>query len=587
MSDEANLERKLAAVLASDVAGYSRLMQANETRTLKALEIVNGVAKAQIGLHRGRIANTAGDSIIAVFASAVDAVSCALIIQEVLIHQSQENQGLQLRMGVHLGDVVARNGDVFGTAVNIAARLEGIAQPGGVVVSSAVRDDVLGKLPASFASIGEQMLKNIDRPIQAYTLTPQIGAAPASIREADARLDLPQLGGISIAVLPFVNLGGDPAQEHIADGLTEDLITELSRLKHFLVIARNTVFTYKGRQVDVGQVGKELGVNYVLEGSVRAMGLRIRITAQLIDTKSGAHLWAEKFDRNLNELFDVQDEVVRSVAASTQVTLLIQEGEAARRSRDLNQWSLMTQGYRELYRLTSEGLGNSHAIARQFVSLFPDASRAHVLLAATMYRQVLMGFREVSRELKEEILREAREGVRLDPNDEYALTTLAAVLLDLSLKPNEALPLLRRALELNANFAWAYGLLGDVALCMDDPDEAIRFAEMSIRLNPRAPEVFFRYAILAAASFSKNDHDKTLHWANQTIALKLDYWVSYAVLAASFAEKGDLESAKQSASTLLQIWPEASIWRIKEFFHIPASWGNRFTDALSASGIPL
>src|SRR5262245_6528229 len=199
------LERKLAAVLASDVVGYSRLMQVDEARTLRALEIVNGTAKRQIELHRGRVANTAGDSIIAVFASAVDAVSCALIIQEVLIQQSQENQGLQLRMGIHLGDVVERNGDVLGTAVNIAARLEGIAQPGGIVASGAVRDDVLGKLPASFAAMGEQVLKNIDRPVQAYALAAQIGAAPASIREADKRLDLPQAGGVSIAVLPFVN----------------------------------------------------------------------------------------------------------------------------------------------------------------------------------------------------------------------------------------------------------------------------------------------------------------------------------------------------------------------------------------------
>ncbi|HTO59875.1 MAG TPA: adenylate/guanylate cyclase domain-containing protein, partial [Bradyrhizobium sp.] len=343
MGDKGNLERKLAAVLASDVAGYSRLMQDDEARTLKALEAVNRIAKTQIELHRGRIANTAGDSIIAVFPSAIDAVSCALIIQEVLIQQSQDGQGLQLRMGIHLGDVVARNGDVFGTAVNIAARLEAIAQPGGIVVSGAVRDDVIGKLPASLTSIGEQTLKNIDHPIHAYNLFPQIGAAPASIREADARLALPQLGGVSIAVLPLANLGRDPTHEYIADGITDDLITELSHLKYFLVIARNTVFTYKDRQVDVGQIGKELGVKYVLEGSVRAMGQRIRITAQLIDTKSGSHLWAEKFDRNMDELFDVQDEVVRAVAASTQIRLLLHEGESSQRSTNLDQWSLMTQ----------------------------------------------------------------------------------------------------------------------------------------------------------------------------------------------------------------------------------------------------
>ncbi|HEY7087295.1 MAG TPA: adenylate/guanylate cyclase domain-containing protein [Tepidisphaeraceae bacterium] len=587
MGDKAALERRLVAVLASDVAGYSRLMQGDEAGTLKALEVVNGIAKAQIDLHRGRIANTAGDSIIAVFGSAVDAASCALIIQEVLIQQSQDNHGLQLRMGIHLGDVVDRNGDVFGTAVNIAARLEGIAQPGGIVVSSAVRDDVLGKLPASFTSIGEQTLKNIDRPIHAYALTPQIGAAPASLREADARLDLPQLGGVSIAVLPFVNLGRDPAQEYIADGLTEDLITELSHLKHFLVIARNTVFTYKGRQVDVGQVGKELGVNYVLEGSIRAMGPRIRITAQLIEAKSSAHLWAEKFDRNMDELFDVQDEVVRAVAASTQTTLLLHEGDSAQRATNLDQWSLMTQGYRETFRFTSESLRKSEEIARQFVNRFPAASRAHSLLAVAMYHQVLMGFREATKELKDDILREAREGLRLDPNDEYSLTTVAMVLLDLFGKPTEALPLLTRALDLNPNFAWAYGLLGDVNIALDNPDEAVRFSEMAIRLNPRAPNVFFHYAILAAASFTKQDHNKTLHWANQTIALKPDYWVTYAILSASFAENGDLQSARHAASRILEIWPDVTISRMKESINLPPSWGSRFDDGLIAVGIPL
>jgi len=586
MVDEATLERRLAAVLASDVAGYSRLMQLDEARTLKALEVVNGIAKAQIELHRGRVANTAGDSIVAVFASAVDAVSCALIVQEVLIQQSQENHGLQLRMGIHLGDVVDRNGDVLGTAVNIAARLEAIAQPGGIVVSGAIRDEVIGKLPASFTSIGEQALKNIERPIQAYNLTPQIGAAPASIREADARLDLPQIGGVSIAVLPFVNMSGDPEREFIADGLTEDLITELSHLKHFLVIARNTVFTYKNRQIDVGQVGRELGVRYVLEGSIRSMGTRVRITAQLIDAKSAAHLWAEKFDRNVNDLFDVQDEVVRAVAASAQITLLLHEGESTQRSANLDQWSLMTQGYRVFYRLTSESLRESEGIARQFVGRFPEASRAHALLATTIYHQVIMGFRQGSKDLREEIAREAREGLRLDPNDEYALTTLATVLMDLFGRPSEALSLLNRALELNPSFSMAYGLLGDVNLAMGNSDEAIRLSEMSIRLNPRNPSVYFRYAALATANFAKKDHSKTVHWANQTIALKPDYWLGYALAAASSAESGDLESAKQSASLLMQLWPEASISQMKEVFSQTSPWWKRFEDGLIAAGIP-
>jgi tetratricopeptide (TPR) repeat protein len=289
----------------------------------------------------------------------------------------------------------------------------------------------------------------------------------------------------------------------------------------------------------------------------------------------------------MEELFDVQDEVVRAVAASAQVTLLLKEGESAHRSKNLDQWSLMTQGYREFYRFTSESLRKAEEIARQFISRFSEAPRAHVLLSATMYHPVLMGFRDASKELKEEILNEAREGVRLDPHDEYGLTTLATILLDLFGKATEALPLLTRALDLNPNFSMAYGLLGDINIAMDSPDEAVRFSEMAIRLNPRAPNVFFHYAVLAAASFGKKDHNKTLHWANQTIALKPDYWVSYAISAASCAENGSLDAARQSASILMQIWPEASISRMKETINIPPSWGTRFSDALSASGIPL
>jgi adenylate cyclase len=582
---EERVERKLAAVLASDVAGYSRLMQADELATVKALDSASKVAKTQIELHRGRIANTAGDSIIAVFDSAVDAASSALIIQEVLTHQAKENGGLQLRMGIHLGDVVMRNSDVLGTAVNIAARLESIAQAGGIVVSGALRDDVAGKLPATFNFMGEQTLKNIEGRIRAYSLASQIGAAPSSISEADTRLDLPQLGGVSIAVLPFDNLSREPTQEYIADGITEDLITELSHLKHFLVIARNTVFTYKGRPIDIGQVGKELGVGYVLEGSIRVMGPRIRITAQLIDTKSGAHLWAEKFDRSIDELFDVQDEVVRAVASTTQTTLMLHEGESARRAKTIDQWSLMTQGYREFYRLTSEGLASAETIARQFVARFPEAPSAHNLISSIKYHQILMGFSEGSLELKEEVLREAREALRLDPNDEYVLTTLAMVLLDLFSKPAEALPLLMRALALNPNFAVAYQLLGDVNLALDNPDEAIRYSEIAIRLNPRAPSTFFAYAILTAASFAKKDLVKALHWANQTIALKPDYWISYAFLTVSSAESGDLESARQAASRLLKIWPTATFSKMKESIAIPASWQKRFSDGLAAGGI--
>ena len=334
LTDTTRPDRRLAAIMASDIVGYSRRMQADEAATLAALGNLRDLTATQIERHQGRIANTAGDSIMAEFPSAVDAVSCAIILQEVLAQHSADSAELQTRIGVSMGDVIYRNGDVFGTAVNIAARLETLAQPGGIAISGAVRDDIAGKLPVAFSDLGLRELKNIAEPIRVFSLVPQIGASPAAIENADRRTRPSPEPRLSIAVLPFLNMSNDAEQEFFADGITEDLITEISRIGDSLVIARNTVFTYKGRSVDIARIGKELGVRYVLEGSVRRLGSRVRITAQLIETSTGSHLWAEKYDRDLVDLFEVQDEVVRAVAASTHTRLMINEGDIAEQATE-------------------------------------------------------------------------------------------------------------------------------------------------------------------------------------------------------------------------------------------------------------
>ena len=586
MTEESSLERRLVAVMATDVAGYSRLMQSDEAGTLAALGAVREMAEKQIAQHHGRIANAAGDSVLAEFTSAVDAVSCALILQELLIQQSQRYRSLQVRIGIHLGDVVNRGGDVFGTAVNIAARLEGIAQPGGTVVSAAVRDAVLGKLPAFFTSLGAQQLKNIDEPLQAYSVASQIGGSAESIQEADRRLKLTQSDDISIAVLPLVNLSSNPEHEFLVDGLTEDLITELSRLKHFLVIARNTVFTYKGRAVDVSQVARDLGVRYVLEGSVRSLGSRVRITAQLIDAKTGTHLWAEKFDRDAAGMFDIQDEVVRAVAASTQTRLMIREGETAARSTDMDRWALTARAWAERVKFSPEGLGRSEEICRQLVSKFPTWSKGHSMLSSALYHEVIMGFRHGTRECKDEIIREAKEALRLDPNDEYALQILAMVLLEFTGQTQEPISLLHRSLDVNPNCSVSYGLLGDAHLVMGQPDEAIRFAEIAIRLNPRDPGNFYRFTTLAEASFLKQDHEKTLHWANQTSALKPDYFLSYALAAASLALRGDMNGAKRMVASVKECWPDITVTEMTASIFFPEKAWDRFSQGMIAAGIP-
>jgi adenylate cyclase len=318
--------QRITAILAADVAGYTRLMEADEARTLKALNSLREVVGRHVSLHSGRIANTAGDSVLAEFPSAVAAVSCALTLQETLSVENPEHAGLQLRIGVHLGDVVEQAGDLFGTAVNVAARLQSIGEPGTVTVSGVVFDSVRGKLPAAGKDLGPKSLKNIDQPMRVFQLSPTIGASGRVLAVWDKRVAAH--GGeerVSIAVLPFLSISGDADMGFIADGLTEDIITELSRQREFLVIARNTVFTYKGRAVDVMQVGRDLSVRYVLEGSLRRLGPRVRLTAQLIACDTGSHLWAEKFDCAEADLMDVQDEIVRAVAASTHTQLVIAE----------------------------------------------------------------------------------------------------------------------------------------------------------------------------------------------------------------------------------------------------------------------
>ena len=309
----AKSDRRLAAIMATDVVGYSKLMQSDEAGALAALAVIREVSQNQIRLHRGWIANTAGDSVLAEFGSAVEAVSCAIALQEDLAGH-KEGQKLQLRIGVHIGDVVSKDGDLFGTAVNVASRLEGIAEPGGMIVSAAVRDAIAGRLLASFTDLGLKNLKNIEEPLRAYALAPgAVSSLPGVPRAGDPLLisDKP-----SIAVLPFENLSGDREQEYFADGMVEEIITALSRFRGLFVIARNSSFAYKGRAVDIKQVGRELGVRYILEGSVRKARSRVRISGQLIDTATGAHLWADRFDGALEDIFDLQDQVTASVVGA-------------------------------------------------------------------------------------------------------------------------------------------------------------------------------------------------------------------------------------------------------------------------------
>lgn len=588
LSETARPDRRLAAIMASDIVGYSRRMQADEAATLAALGSLRDLTAAQIERHQGRIANTAGDSIMAEFPSAVDAVSCAIILQEVLAQHSGASAELQTRIGVSMGDVVYRNGDVFGTAVNIAARLETLAQPGGIAISGAVRDDIAGKLPVAFADLGLRELKNIAEPIRVFSLVPQIGASPAAIENVDRRTRPSPEPRLSIAILPFLNMSNDAEQEFFADGITEDLITEISRIGDSLVIARNTVFTYKGRSVDIARIGKELGVRYVLEGSVRRLGSRVRITAQLIETSTGSHLWAEKYDRDLADLFEVQDEVVRAVAASTHTRLMINEGDLAEQAtgEDLDFWTLAARGRRELYRGTRESLHSAEEIGRRLVALDPQSTKAHQIHASAMLKLATMGFRQGSPETTARIANAAREAARLGPQDEYSLFIYGLVLSTLLGRPEEAILQFKQALRINPNFSAAYATIGSAYTMLGKPDDAIAKIEMSIRLDPRDPTIYHRYAALADANFEKRDYRQTLHWARQAIALRPDYWYPNALAVAALALDGDGKHAMKLAEKLKHSLPNATIANIRTIMYFSDGFWERLSEGLALAGLP-
>jgi len=356
---EERVERRLAAILAADVAGYSRLMGADEEGTLDALRAIRrDLVEPKIAEHRGRIVKTTGDGLLIEFPSVVNAVRCAVEVQRAIAERNSAvpaDQRIEFRIGVHQGDIIVEDGDIFGDGVNLAARLEGLAEPGGICVSGRVHADAAGKVDAVFTDLGEQRLKNIARPVRAFAA--RTGADPvAATTPLSPALALPDKP--SIAVLPFQNLSGDPEQEYFVDGMVEEIITALGRIRWLFVIARNSTFTYKGQAVDVKQVGRDLGVRYVVEGSVRKAGGRVRIAGQLIDAETSAHLWADRFDGGLDDVFDLQDRVATSVAGVIEPALRAAETRrvAARPTADATAYDLYLRALSIFYTLTKDGI---------------------------------------------------------------------------------------------------------------------------------------------------------------------------------------------------------------------------------------
>ncbi|MGC2025627.1 adenylate/guanylate cyclase domain-containing protein, partial [Bradyrhizobium sp.] len=490
---KARVERRLAAILAADVAGYSRLMGADEVGTLAALKAHRrAIVDPAIDAHKGRIVKTTGDGMLVEFASAVDAVTCAMAMQSKMTERNiNAAQKITFRIGINVGEVIVDEGDIFGDGVNVAARVENECEPGGVCLSGNAFEQVRGKTSFAFEDLGERSLKNIDRPVRLYTIRTAAYSAEATAKSrvrASAPLPLPDKP--SIAVLPFQNMSGDPEQEYFADGIVEDIITALSRFKSVFVIARNSSFTYKGRAVDVKQIGRELGVRYVLEGSVRKAANRVRITGQLVDTATGAHLWAERFDGGLSDIFDLQDQVTESVVGAIAPAVEKAEIERAKRkpTESLDAYTVYLRGLAKLFSFsTRQANDEALRLFKNATELDPVFSAAYGRAASCYALAKTNGWFSDTPDEIAEVTRLTQRAVELGKDDALALGasgwTLAFVVRDLE----EGAALIDRALVLNSNLAEAWHFGGWAKLWLGEPEPAIERFARALRLSPLDP----------------------------------------------------------------------------------------------------
>ena len=558
------VERKLSAILAADVAGYSRLMGLDEEGTLASLnrhrrELVDPcVAK-----HRGRIVKTTGDGFLAEFGSVVDAVRCAVDVQAGMASRNAEmanDKRLEFRIGINVGDIVEQDGDIFGDGVNIAARLEGIAEPGGVCLSERVYEDAAGKIDAAFEDIGEQALKNIARPVHVYRLRPSGANSRPSAGAAPGLRDKP-----SLAVLPFQNMSGDAEQEYFADGIVEDIITALSRFKSFAVVARNSSFVYKGRAVDVRQAAKELGVRYVLEGSVRRSGERLRITAQLVDGTSGAHLWADRFDGTVADVFDVQDRITESVATIVEPQIREAEIERSRRERpgSVAAYDLYLQALPKFRAGTQDENAAAYALLSRAMGLEPSNG---VLLACMMdvlqYRlaagwPTLTGDDQaVWRDLAHRALVNAH-------GDAAVLARCGHGLIEVSREYDLGLATLRRAIEINPNNVDIMRLAGSGTIHCGSLDDALGYFNRALRLSPSDPYAFHILTGIAHVKMILGQYSEALAFAERALAVKDDYDFGYWMVIAANSQLGRMDEAQNWLAKFRALVPGMTVARIK------------------------
>jgi TolB-like protein/class 3 adenylate cyclase/Flp pilus assembly protein TadD len=581
---EARVERRLAAILAADVAGYSRLMGADEEGTLARLKALRrDLIDPKIEEHTGRIIKTTGDGMLVEFASVVNAVRCAVEVQRGMFERNTDvphEKRIEYRIGINVGDIIIDSGDIFGDGVNVAARLEGISEPGGICVSSQVQENAQGKVDITFEDAGEQQLKNIARPVRAYRLRLDRTAAVAATPPA-----LPNKP--SIAVLPFTNMSGDPEQEYFVDGMVEDLITALSRIRWLFVIARNSSFTYKSRAVNVADVGRELGVRYVLEGSVRKGGNHVRITTQLIDASTGNHIWAERYDRDLADIFRVQDEVVRQVVAAIEPNLEAREILRARAkpTEKLDAYELYLRARPLMIPFTQDALRNAARLLQEAINIDPDYSDAWAAMAICRLHLTFGGWdNDVNRGYTDALIA-AQQSITADPGNGHSLAHAARVLAVAGGNIDEAVDLANRALHLHPNSAEVQTQCGWVFVVDGNSEKALECCAAARQLNPVDPYWFHTFNVTAAAYIVARRFEDAIHWSGRVLASRPDDPVALRFHAVALTYLGRSAEASSAIAHMLTVQPNYQVSRTRWSFRTDAA-RELFTEAMIRAGTP-
>ena len=587
MAEGQVVERKLAAIFAADIAEYSRLMGLDEVGTLRRLQAYRAILDPLISAHRGRIFNTAGDSVVADFASAVDAVECAVAVQDAIEKENQNcpfGEQMRFRIGVHLGDVLVDGSNLFGDGVNIAARLQALAAPGGICLSGAVRDQIGTRLPVAFTALGEQRVKNIAQPVRAFRVagagdrvrpTLVVGRRRRALRAgmlAPALLLLIAAAGaawwlwpgqrseprpapaissvtqpntaprLSIVVLPFTNRSNDPQQEYFADGITEDLTTDVARIQGSMVIARNTAFTYKGKAVDAKQIGRELGVRYVLEGSVQRAGNQVRINAQLVDTETGAQIWGDRFDRDAADLFALQNEITARIARALQSQLAI--AEARRPTDHPDALDYILRGRAVLTRpISKENSDEAVTLFETALAFDPKSADAATWLAATLAFRVTDEMSDFPDEDLHRAEKLVAQALAASPNSALAHYVKGQVLFAQS-RCGEAIPEYERAISLDRSRAPAYARLGWCKFLTGSADQAIPYFEEAIHLSPHEPAIAPWYGRMGVIYLLQSHTDEAIGWLEKANSENASLAFVHAYLAAGYALKGETERAR-------------------------------------------